>query len=215
MRRVFADIMFTPSVQDRQTRHGSREAYAKFMAGTAREPVGLTPHEADFIATRDTFYMASVTEAGWPYVQHRGGPAGFLRTLDEKTLGFADYRGNKQYVSMGNFDRDDRVALILMDYPRRQRLKLLARAEVVDDLESHGERLAPILAGNDGNKIERVVLLHVVAFDWNCPQYITPRYTEAELSDLFGTASAELEKLRAENAALKSQLKSCEQKLAE
>jgi predicted pyridoxine 5'-phosphate oxidase superfamily flavin-nucleotide-binding protein len=136
----------------------------------------LTDNEVAFIAARDSFYIASVSESGWPYVQHRGGPAGFLKTLDDKTLGFADFRGNRQYISLGNVAANDRVSLILVDYPIRARLKLLARMQardLVDELDI-GRRLT--VPGYKG-KPERAFVLHLESFDWNCPQHIVPRYT--------------------------------------
>ena len=179
MSRRYTELTFTDSVKEAQERYGSR-ATGKRMEGRSVEDRRLGEHEASFIAARDSFYMASVGENGWPYVQFRGGPAGFLKILDERTLGYADFRGNRQYISTGNIDKDDRVALILMDYPNRQRLKVMARAEI---LEAGGRpELVERLRDPDYDaKIERVVLFHVEAFDWNCPQHITPRYTAEEI----------------------------------
>jgi predicted pyridoxine 5'-phosphate oxidase superfamily flavin-nucleotide-binding protein len=174
----FLDIAATPSVKAAQAANGSAEFWGEFPGH--REFDEFTAAEAGFIAARDSFYLASVPEDGWPYVQHRGGPAGFLRVLDNKTLGFADYRGNRQYISVGNVAADDRVCLFLMDYPGRRRLKIYAHAEVVAlaDDPSLAERLAT--PGYKG-KAERFILFRLQAFDWNCPQHITPRYTEAEV----------------------------------
>lgn len=164
--------------------------------------------EAQFIAAADSFYMASVAENGWPYLQHRGGPAGFLRVLGERLLGFADFGGNRQYLSVGNLGADDRAALFIMDYPRRRRLKILARVELRAPADDPvlAERLG--VAGY-GAKVERLMLLHLEAFDWNCPQHITARYSEAQLAEPLAPLQAqagELQRLRAENAALRAAL---------
>lgn len=196
MRSRFRDIAFTDGVKRVQEAQGSRAGYAR-MTARAGEENGLGPNEAAFIAARDTFYMASVGETGWPYVQHRGGPAGFLRVLDAKTIGFADLSGNRQYVSVGNFGGDDRVSLILMDYPNRARLKILGRARVVaaDDAAT----LARLQLPGYETRVERGIVIMVEAFDWNCPQYITPRFTEAEIA-------AATTPLRRRIAALEAQL---------
>ncbi len=144
----------------------------------------LGPEEAGFIAARDSFYMATVSETGWPYIQHRGGPPGFLRVLDEKTIGVADFRGNRQYISVGNLQTDDRVSLFLMDYPNRARLKILGRARIVDAAD--GETLRRLSFADYKGEIERGLLITVEAFDWNCPQHITQRFTLAEIEATTG-----------------------------
>jgi predicted pyridoxine 5'-phosphate oxidase superfamily flavin-nucleotide-binding protein len=144
----------------------------------------LGPNEAGFIAARDSFYMATVSETGWPYIQHRGGPAGFVRVLDEKTIGLADFRGNRQYVSVGNLQTEDRVSLFLMDYPNRARLKILGRARIVDANDK--ETLQRLSMPEYKAQVERGILISIEAFDWNCPQHITPRFTLAEIEE--GTA---------------------------
>lgn len=174
MRHRFAALAFTESVREVQETLGSRAAYAALDKGEDTNHV-LTGGEAAFIAARDSFYMASVSETGWPYVQHRGGPAGFVRVLDERTIGFADFRGNRQYVSVGNLRKDDRVALIFMDYPNRARLKVLGRVRLVGDGEP--ELLARLEADDYRAQVERGFVIRVEAFDWNCPQHITPRFT--------------------------------------
>lgn len=179
--RSFADITFTPSVKALQEDAGSRANYARM----AESPAGdLGPREWAFIADRDSFYMASVSETGWPYVQHRGGPAGFLKTIDGNTVGFADFRGNKQYVSTGNLMNNDRVSLILVDYPNRQRLKLLGHARIIgEDGAPEDRTLLEKLASPDYRaRVERGFLIEIAAFDWNCPQHITPRYTLEEIA---------------------------------
>jgi hypothetical protein len=174
----FAEIAFTPNVKAVQERQGSRRSLARFEGG---DPVRhrLSAREAQFIAERDSFYMATVSETGWPYIQHRGGPKGFLRVLDETTLGFADYSGNRQYISVGNLAGNDRVSLFLMSYENKARLKILGRARVVqaDDAVTM-ERLA--VDGLDV-RIERGILIDLEAFDWNCSQHITERYTLADV----------------------------------
>jgi ferredoxin-NADP reductase/predicted pyridoxine 5'-phosphate oxidase superfamily flavin-nucleotide-binding protein len=189
----FAELAFTTSVRDVQKALGSRASYAAMEQGEDSNHI-LSEREAAFIQVRDSFYMASVSESGWPYVQHRGGPAGFVRVLDERTLGFADFRGNRQYVSVGNLQRDDRVALFFMDYPNRLRLKALGRVQLLD-LDS--KRLLELEIPDYRARVERGFLIHVEAFDWNCPQHITPRYTEREIEQL-------ITPLVEENRALKA-----------
>ena len=176
MPRKFLELAVTPSVLRAQEQAYGR---ARVVSGAPERDV-LGPSEIEFIAERDSFYMATVTESGWPYVQHRGGPAGFLRVVGPATLGFADHQGNRQLLSTGNVGADDRVSLFLMDYPHRRRLKLLghARIESASANAALVERLAePSLRP----LVERLFLVDVVAFDWNCPKYITPRFTADEL----------------------------------
>jgi hypothetical protein len=198
----FAEIAFTDAVKAQQARHGMRVAPGKH-ADHASAPDRLGPREVEFIAARDSFYMATVSETGWPYLQHRGGPPGFLRVLDSGTLGFADFRGNRQYVSTGNLSVDDRVALILLDYAGRRRLKLLGHARLVDVAEDAGlvERLHP---PGYVARAERAVLIAVEAFDWNCPQHITVRYSEAEMDERSAALRTRVAELEAEVARLRS-----------
>jgi ferredoxin-NADP reductase/predicted pyridoxine 5'-phosphate oxidase superfamily flavin-nucleotide-binding protein len=194
MAHKFAEIAFTQTVRRVQEAMGSRSGYAAMDSGPDHNNL-LSEREKAFIEARDSFYMASVSETGWPYLQHRGGPAGFLKVLDQSTLGFADYSGNRQYVTTGNVLKNDRVAVFFMDYPNRVRLKLLGRMELVDAddtpkmvrLEDDGYRA----------RVERGMIIHIEAFDWNCPQHITPRYSQAEVDKLI-----ELE--REENRDLRS-----------
>ncbi len=141
----------------------------------------LTAEETDFLATRDSFYMATITEDDWPYLQHRGGPAGFVKVLGENQIGFADFSGNRQLLSTGNLAANDRVALFFMDYARRERLKILGHARVLDAREhpALADQLTPSPALR--GKVERLFVIDVIAFDWNCPQYITPRFTAEEI----------------------------------
>jgi len=199
MARAFADIAFTPRVKAAQQRHGSREAnLAHERAEDARDTIGS--REAEFIAARDSFYMATVSETGWPYVQHRGGAPGFLRVIDERTLGFADFRGNRQYLSVGNLEADARVSLILVDYANRRRLKIWGVARLVEQA-SAPELIERLEVAHYRAPVERGVLIDVRALDWNCPQHITRRFTEADLEQALADLRAENETLRAQLAA--------------
>lgn len=198
----FAEIAFTSSVKAAQAQKGSRRVYARFDS-SANERDALSKDEEVFLSGRDSFYMASVGENGWPYVQHRGGPKGFVRVLDEHTLGFADYRGNRQYISVGNLAKDDRVALIFMDYPHRSRLKVFAHASVLTAAESP-ETLAKLIVPGDQAHIESGFLLKVEGFDWNCPQYITPRFTEEEVRASVAPLLTRIEQLEKENSELRA-----------
>jgi predicted pyridoxine 5'-phosphate oxidase superfamily flavin-nucleotide-binding protein len=170
-----------------------------------REFDRFTAHETAFIAQRDSFYIASVSETGWPYVQHRGGPAGFLKMVDERTLAFADYRGNRQYISTGNLAANDRACLILVDYPRRARLKIYAH---VEKLALDAEPALTDLVKDERYKakLERIFRLRLAAFDWNCPQHITPRFTEGEIAQAVRPLHDRIAALEAENAAMRARL---------
>ena len=200
--KQFGEIAFTDAVQAEQTRHGSRETYAGMVARPA--PDGFRDSETAFIAARDSFYMATVSSDGWPYVQHRGGPKGFLKVLSPTRLGFADYRGNRQYVSTGNLQTEKRVSLFLMDYVNKRRLKLLGHASVQD--AEIDPNLAAQLAIDGQGRIERLFMIEIDAFDWNCPQFITPRFTEDELAASLSPTLDELQNLRQENAFLRREL---------
>jgi uncharacterized protein len=174
----FAEIAFTPNVKNEQERSGSRRSYARMEQGDDHHDE-LGPNEAAFIAERDSFYMATVSETGWPYIQHRGGPVGFVRILDGKTIGFADFGGNRQYVSVGNMQNNDRVSLFFMDYPNQERLKLLGRVRVIG---ADGNKLLEQLQVPDYRaRIERGMIISVEGYDWNCPQHITPRFTQTQV----------------------------------
>lgn len=202
-RYSFLDLASSRSVRAAQAELGSARLWTP--GAVDRQFERFTADEAAFIAERDSFYMASVSEGGWPYVQHRGGPPGFLKVLDETTLAFADYRGNRQYISVGNLDADDRVALILVDYPRRARLKILAHAERVA-LDADPALLARVRDGDDRARPERIFRLRLAAFDWNCPQHITPRFTEAEIGRAVQPLRDRLEALEIENRQLRERL---------
>jgi uncharacterized protein len=197
----FLDIASTPSVKAAQTANGSGGYWSGFKGDRVFDR--FTETEVEFLSERDTLYMATVSESGWPYIQHRGGPAGFLKVLDDRTLGFADFRGNRQYISVGNIGENNRVALILMDYPNRRRLKIYAHAELrnLKDDPDLAQRLA---SPGYKAKIERAMLLRLEAFDWNCPQHITPRFTEAELAEAFVPVRQRIRDLEAEVRLLRA-----------
>lgn len=203
MARQYHSIAYTDSVIAAQEKYGSRHA-AERMASLDIDDTRLTDREIGFIARMDGFYMATVSQSGRPYVQFRGGQRGFLKTLDERTLAYADFRGNRQYLSTGNLAHDDHAALILMDYARQQRLKVMARAEVIDPSQ-RPDLLDRLAAPGYRAKIERIVVFRVEAFDWNCPQHITPRFTEEEIAHRQESLLQRIAQLEAENAALRSQ----------
>lgn len=206
----FLDIAATPSVKAAQAQNGSAKVWSNFRGERAFDR--FTDTEAAFIGSRDSFYMATVSEKGWPYVQHRGGPPGFLKALDEKTLGFADFRGNRQYISLGNLTADNRAALFLMDYAQRGRLKIFARVEV-RDLTSDPDLTAQLIVPGYKARVERAMLFHLEAFDWNCSQHITPRFTEAEIAQAVSPLRERLTSLETENAALRARLAAMETKI--
>jgi uncharacterized protein len=199
----FLDIASTPSVRAAQESMGSdrlwhgRELHRDFDA--------FGPQEVQYIGERDSFYMATVSETGWPYVQHRGGPPGFLKVLDDRTLAFADYSGNRQYISLGNLAHDGRAALILMDYTRRARMKIYAHVQIVAP-DADPELTARVTVPDYKARIERVFVLKLEAFDWNCPQHITPRFTEEEIGEATQPLRDRLAQLETENAKLKATL---------
>jgi predicted pyridoxine 5'-phosphate oxidase superfamily flavin-nucleotide-binding protein len=186
----YASIADTEHVREAQVLYGSRAAQARSERhgppATGPEPRDpLTPDEQEFISARDGFYLASVSDTGWPYVQFRGGPPGFVRCPNEHTIAWADFRGNRQYISAGNVTHDERVALFFMDYPNRGRLKVYGRARIVD-ARGHPELIASLAVPGYRAVVERAVSVTVVSYDWNCAQHITPRYTAAELNAILG-----------------------------
>ena len=205
MGRRFQELAFTSLVKEHQKEHGSRRQYER-MEQTGPPGDALGTAEQDFLQRRDSFYMASVSETGWPYVQHRGGPKGFVRVINPSLIGFADLRGNKQYVSLGNFDHDPRVALFFMDYPNQTRLKILGRVEVHEHDKEAPALIESFRPTNKSDVVERVILIHIDGFDWNCPQHITPRYTLEELEDVLVPVRERLAKLETENAELRDKL---------
>lgn len=203
MGRRFAEVAFTPLVKQQQVRHGSRSSYER-VERSADFGDHLTVSERTFIEQRDGFYMASVTETGWPYMQYRGGPRGFLQVIDDQTIGFADLRGNKQYISVGNLLHDDRVALFLMDYATQSRLKILGHAAIHEGTPEAAQWITKLRAPKETTPAERAITIHIEAFDWNCQQHITARYSEEELVDILAPMRRRLETLEAENAALRN-----------
>ena len=203
MATAFAEITFTEAVKALQARHGSRASYARLERERATRRDRLTAGERQFIMARDGFYQATVTADGWPYVQFRGGSTGFLRVLDERTIAYADFSGNKQYLSTGNLTENDRIALILMDYAGRRRLKLWGRARLVE-AASDPFLLDQLTDPDYPAVIQRAVVITIEAFDWNCPQHITQRFSEAELDAVLAPVREEIAALRAENERLRA-----------
>lgn len=202
MSKHYGAIAFTPAVRDCQAIYESGEFYgaradaALASAGSDR----LTMRERSYLSTKDSMYIASVSETGWPYVQFRGGPRGFIRVLDEHTIGWADFRGNLQYITSGNLSADGRISLIVMDYAHRQRLKVFGHARIV--MVGDDPQMASRLSDDSYDAVvERAVIVDVDAFDWNCPQHITPRFTQAELEQAVTTLRNRIAELERQLAA--------------
>ena len=191
----FMQLAFTPAVQQAQDKYFGRHQVVKDAPATD----ALTSDEAGFIASRDSFYMATVSETGWPYVQHRGGPLGFVKVLGPNLIGFADFKGNRQVISTGNLGANGRVALFMMDYPNRTRLKLLGQARVLDARE-HPDLADQLAPGALRSRVERLFLIEIMAYDWNCAQYITPRFTAAEVEEYVAPLKARIAELEAQLA---------------
>ena len=200
MAHRFGSLLFTPVIKALQERHGSRRQYARLEGEGDSGDLG--PDESGFIAERDSFYMASIGETGWPYVQHRGGPKGFLKVIDKSTIAFADFRGNKQYISTGNLMKDDRVALIMVDYPRQARLKIVGHAQIPEGAQAR-EWTERLREPGYNASIERVFVVRVEAFDWNCQQHITPRVTEEQIQEALAPFERRFNKLEQENKRLR------------
>jgi len=207
MGRRFAELAFTPLVKEEQTLHGSRHLYER-VEHSPDLGDRLGPDEEAFIRARDGFYMASVTETGWPYIQFRGGHVGFLHVLDDQTIAFADLRGNRQYISTANLKHDDRVALFFMDYPTQSRLKVLGRVTIHEGDAEAEKLIASLRVPDEKTPPERAIVIHVEAFDWNCQQHITPRYSEVELAKILEPMRYRLEALELENKRLRDAEKS-------
>lgn len=199
----FMDIALTPAVRGAQAEMGADKLWSDFKGH--REFDRFTPREAAFIAERDSFYMASVSETGWPYVQHRGGPAGFLTLLDDRTLAFLDYRGNRQYISTGNITANNRVCLILVDYRNRARLKIYGTAERLA-LDADSGLTASLTDSSYRAVPERIFRLTLEAFDWNCPQHISPRFSEGEVGVAVQPLHERISALEQQNAQLREKL---------
>jgi predicted pyridoxine 5'-phosphate oxidase superfamily flavin-nucleotide-binding protein len=201
---AFGSLVFTPVIKALQEQYGSRRQYAK-KENSSFSPDSIGPSESQFLAEADSLYMSSVGATGWPYVQHRGGPKGFLKIIDERTVAFADFRGNKQYISAGNLATDDRIALIVVDYPRQVRLKILGRAEVLEGNDAK-EWVGKLHDPGYEAVIERVYVIHVEASDWNCSQHINPRFTGEQIRLALAPVEKELQVLRQENERLQAEL---------
>ena len=212
MSHNFGSLVFTPAVKALQERYGSRRQYAR-SDGSQSSPARLGPPEAEFIGERDSLYMATLGSNGWPYVQHRGGSKGFLKVIDATTIAFADFRGNKQYISTGNLMTDDRVALILVDYPRQLRLKILGRVEILQGEHSR-EWIEKVRDPEYKAFTERVYVIRIEAFDWNCQQHIVPRYTEQEIREAVAPAESRMRELETENQRLREELSRLSQAVA-
>ncbi len=205
MPRAFAEISFTPNVRAMQEQYGSAKAYAGFLGDDVERGDRLGPDEAAFITGIDGFFQATVSETGWPYVQFRGGPAGFVKVLDHRTIAYADFRGNRQYLSVGNLTGNDRVAVILVDYPNRRRLKIWGHAALVDAEDDPG-LIEQLHDSSYRAKPERAVVITITATDWNCPQHIPQRFTVEEFEQQIAPLREQMAALTAENKALKTEL---------
>ena len=199
MATKYLDLTFTESVRRAQTQYYGRAG--EIAGAPERDPLGQA--EAEFIAARDSFYLGSISESRWPYVQHRGGPHGFLRVINETTLAFADYKGNRQLLTTGNVSVNDRVALFLMDYKNRERLKILGHARV-EDARAYPELVTQLADPKMQSSVERLVFIDVVSFDWNCPKYITPRYSAEEVEEYVGPLKSRIAELEAQLHTVKS-----------
>jgi len=203
----YGNILFTDAVKQLQNTAGSRDGYVKMMENPSRQQGGqeIGPDEKAFIEARDGFYQASVSSSGWPYLQFRGGPAGFVHATGARTLAWADLRGNRQYISAGNIAQEERVALFMMDYPNRARLKMLGRAKIIDPADAP-ELLERLMVSKVRGHAERIIEIAVEAFDWNCPAHIPQRYTVAELDPHLGPLRDHIARLENENMRLKAKL---------
>lgn len=197
-------LLFTPVVKQLQERYGSRKQYERIRGSGASED-HFTALEVAFLAERDSLYWATVGATGWPYVQHRGGPKGFLKVIDDHTLALADFRGNKQFISTGNLLTDNRVAMILVDYPQQDRLKILGRVEILEG-EKANAWIDRVRTPGYKAIIERVFVIHVEAYDWNCQQHITPRYTSEQIHEPVHNLEQRLQEVEEENVHLRNQI---------
>ncbi|MGL4239552.1 MAG: pyridoxamine 5'-phosphate oxidase family protein [Beijerinckiaceae bacterium] len=195
----YLDLLSSVDVKAAQTVNGSRTAYAR-NEGVSEGPDALGGNEAAFIASRDSFYLATMGSGGWPYLQHRGGPPGFMKVIDDRTLAMADFRGNRQYISIGNAAGNDKASLFFMDYARRGRLKLLARMRMVG-VDDEPALTAAVALPDYKAKVERILVFDVEAFDWNCSQHITPRFTMEDIDTAVGAMRARISELEKQLAA--------------
>jgi predicted pyridoxine 5'-phosphate oxidase superfamily flavin-nucleotide-binding protein len=204
MAKNFGAIAYSDSVKEMQEKLGSRVTYARVERDTYID--GLTDNEVDFIGQRDSFYMASIGANGFPYIQHRGGPKGFLKVLDSKRIGFIDFKGNMQYITVGNLVTNNNVALIMVDYPARARLKIYAKAEIVS-LKDNSALYDLLDLSEYKFRPERMMVLNIEAYDWNCPQHINPRYSAEEIEQAFAPQRDRMVQLEEEVKALKAKIK--------
>jgi uncharacterized protein len=204
MAYTFGSLVFTPVIKALQERYGSRKQYLRRDASVFAQD-GLGPSETEFLAECDSFYLATTGQTGWPYVQHRGGPKGFLKVIDAHTVGFADFRGNKQYISTGNLMTDDRVALIVVDYPRQARLKIIGHVKILEGADAK-EWIVKLNDPDYDAVVERVFMIQVDAFDWNCQQHITPRFTEDQIRRALHPIEERMRALEQENEELHAEI---------
>tara|TARA_R110002167_G_scaffold122676_3_gene301266 strand:+ start:4205 stop:4822 length:618 start_codon:yes stop_codon:yes gene_type:complete len=204
MAKNFAEIAFTDSVKKLQEKYGSRASYERMEKFNIVD--GLTENEISFVQNRDSFYLASIGVKEFPYIQHRGGPKGFLKVLDTKRLGFIDFTGNKQYVSVGNMATNNNISLIMIDYTSRSRLKIFAKSEIIE-LKDNPELYELLDLKDYKFRPERMMVFHIEAYDWNCPQHITPRYTVDEINEAFLPQQEYVAKLKEEIKVLKEKIK--------
>lgn len=202
----YAEIAFSDVAKKFQEKAGSRASYARMEKQDVTD--SLTENEIEFISDRDSFYLSTVGENGFPYIQHRGGPKGFLKVLDKDRLGFIDFQGNKQFISTGNISTNPKVALLLMNYAAKVRLKIFAEAELVE-LKDRPELFSQLNLSDYKFKPERMMIFHVRAFNWNCPQHITPRYTLDEIEEAFESQKQHVRGLEEEIKLLKGKLAKC------
>ncbi len=205
MARAFTRFCFTPSVTEMQKEQGATSVTGSLLQDHTDAFDVLTKTEAEFITARDGFYQSTVTETGWPYVQYRGGPAGFLKVIDNKTIAYADYSGNRQYLSNGNLRKNNKISMILMDYPNQRRLKIWGHVTMIDRKEKP-EIIAELHDESYRALPERAVIISIEAFDWNCPRHIHQRFTHIEIEAEIKKYKDEIKKLREENEILKKQL---------
>lgn len=206
----YSELGFSEAAKLLQERYGSRTAYEQMEKGNVVD--GLTDNEITFIGNQDHFYMASLGENGFPYIQHRGGPNGFVSVLDNKTTAFVDFSGNKQYISVGNIKTETKVALIMVSYPHKARLKLFAKARIVE-LSDDPELFSRIDVSGYKHKPERMIVLEIAAYDWNCPQHITPRYTAEEVETAFASQRRRIADLEQDNKRMKAELQDLKNKI--
>ena len=204
MAKNYAEIAFTPASKELQEKLGSRTNYARMEKEVYVD--GFTESEIEFIAQRDSFYMATISESGYPYIQHRGGPKGFVKVLDNKRLGVIDFKGNRQYISVGNIATNNKVSIIMVDYPARARLKMFAKASIIE-LKDDAALYASLDLTGYKFRPERMMVFDVEAYDWNCPQHITPRYTLEDIEEAFAAQRNKIDMLEAEIKRLKEQIK--------